>query len=374
MFQSYQPNVDNMQQYLNQENEKNNEGSGVYWWSIPSGMSAIRILPPWDPSGRVALPVYMHPIEFQGKGMKYKKYNWTCVNKTFNKPCPICDGLAKLSESGVDISNWEANRRQFYFNAIVISDPTYNEAKKEGTAPGTLVVFRAPKTLYDWVISQITNPMVGDITSVTNGIDVYITKSGSGLGTEYSMTLSPNGRQPIPPQYLEKITSLYNLDDIFSTGFDKEQIDELVAHLSRSAGVISQNIGNAAQQMAGYTQTTPPQAYNPMSAPAPQIPNQFTQSNMMPNQFTQTTTGMPPQIPNQFQSTGTPPWEASSGPIYQMAAGTTPVTPAVPAVPAAPVAPQQTVGNLPKCFGNYDSGSVNCVVCPAEIDCSKLKK
>lgn len=131
-------------------------------------------------------------------------------------------------------------------------------------------------------------------------------------------------------------------------------------------------MGNAVsgmqQQMAGYTQAPTPQAYNPMSAPqqfAPPAaspvaaPNQFNQPSMIPT-----------QMPNQFApptNTGTPPWEASSGPIYQMAAGTTPVT------PSAPADPQQTVGNLPKCFGNYDSGSVNCVVCPHEMDCARTK-
>ena len=95
MFNQYQPNLENMQQYLNQEKEKG--GDGPTWWSIPAGMSSIRILPPWDPTGRVALPVYMHPIEYKGEGMSYTKYKWTCVNKTFNKPCPICEGLAGMA-------------------------------------------------------------------------------------------------------------------------------------------------------------------------------------------------------------------------------------------------------------------------------------
>ena len=137
MFEAHQPNLDQMKQYLNQENEKS-RGDGPNWWSIPSGMSSIRILPPWDPSGRVALPVFMHPIEYKDNDMAYTKYNWTCVSKTFNKPCSICEGLNELSNAGVDISKWEASRRQFYFNAIVMHDPTFDN-KGKGTAPGTHV-------------------------------------------------------------------------------------------------------------------------------------------------------------------------------------------------------------------------------------------
>lgn len=362
MFQYHQPNLENMQQYLSQENER---GEGPNWWSIPQGMSSIRILPPWDPSGRVALPVYMHPIEYKGEGMSYTKYNWTCVNRTFGKPCPICDGLASMSEAGVDISNWEANRRQYYFNAIIMHDPTFDQ-KGKGVAPGTHVLLKAPKTFYDWVVAQITNPMIGDITRVDNGIDVYVTKEGTGLGTSYNMTLSPNGRTPIPQEYLDKITNLYDLDSIFSAGFDQKQIDDLVNHLKKSAGVVGNVVGNTVNQMAGYAQApmTPPAGmqfqttgYPPMNNPGM---NQFAGSGMpigvpAASPFTQTASVSPmtPPAPTAVPSTQTPPWQA-------------PVAPTV----AQPSAPKE---NLPKCYGQYDAGNVNCVVCPVELDCAKSK-
>ena len=353
MFNQYQPNLENMQQYLAQENEKS-AGGGPNWWSIPSGMSSVRILPPWDPSGRVALPVYMHPIEYQGEGMSYKKYNWTCVNKTFGKPCQICEGLSKLSEAGVDISNWEANRRQFYFNAIVMHDPTFDN-KGKGTAPGTHVLMKAPKTFYDWIIAQITNPMIGDITSVTNGIDVYITKEGSGLGTSYSMTLSPNGRTAVPQEYLDKITELYNLDDIFSAGFDQKQIDDLVGHLFKSAGAINQSVGNTVNQMAGYNTNPSTPAAN-ISAPGAVPPWQAPSAPWQSGQ----TTGYPP-MNNPMSSGATMPPSAPPAPPVQ------------PAVVPESVGSSDSKENLPKCFGNYDPGSVNCVVCPHEVNCSQSK-
>ena len=368
MFNYHEPNIENMQNYLNQESERSS-GEGPNWWSIPAGMSSIRILPPWDPTGRVALPVYMHPIEYKSKDMSYTKYNWTCVNKTFNKPCPICEGLAGLSASGIDISNWEANRRQFYFNAIVMHDPTYNQQKNQGTSPGTHVLLKAPKTFYDWVIAQITNPMIGDITSVTNGIDVYVTKEGTGLGTTYSMTTSPNGRTPIPQEYLENIKDLYNLDDIFSAGFDQKQIDELVSHLRNSAGAMSNAIPNMQQQMAGY-QTQPPMnqnttGYPPMNNPMTQNPApQFNQGVSPMN--------IPSPAPSQFnQPAGVPPYTPPSGnftpPVSQNPGNSS-------SSPMTMNSPSESQGNnLPKCYGQYDSGSVNCVVCPVELQCSQQR-
>lgn len=361
MFNYHQPNLENMQQYLNQEQEKSS-GSGPNWFSIPSGMSSIRILPPWDPTGRVALPVFMHPIEYQEEGSKYKKYNWTCVNKTFGKKCPICEGLEGLAAAGVDISNWEANRRQYYFNAIVMHDPTY-DGKQNGTAPGTHVLLKTPKTFYDWVISQITNPMIGDITSVTNGIDIFVTKEGTGLGTTYNMTLSPNGRTPIPQEYLDKITDLYNLDDIFSAGFEQKQIDGLVNHLKKSAGVMGNAVGNAVNQMAGYTQApmTPPASMPYNYGGVPQNTGYPPMNNPVP-----APTGMP-IAPSPFSAPPapmTPPWQqAPTAPINP--------APAVNVVPAPTPVQETTSSSMPKCFGRYDPGSVTCVVCPVELNCSK---
>lgn len=370
MFQYHQPNLENMQQYLNQENEQ--RGDGPNWWSIPSGMSSVRILPPWDPSGRVALPVFMHPIEYKGEGMSFTKYNWTCVNRTFSKPCPICDGLAGLSAAGVDISNWEANRRQYYFNAIIMHDPTYDQ-KGNGVAPGTHVLMKAPKTFYDWLIAQITNPMIGDITRVDNGIDVYVTKEGTGLGTTYNMTLSPNGRTPIPQEYLEKITNLYDLDSVFSAGFDQKQIDDLVNHLKKSAGVMSNAVGNAVNQMAGYTQ-----APNIPAAPAGMhftygAPQQSTGFPAATNPYMTGTPNTMGAFPaNQFNQPVAPMGAPAASPFSQNA----PTMPAAPAVPqVAPTMAQPTApkDNMPKCYGQYDAGNVNCVVCPVEMDCAKSK-
>lgn len=375
---NYQPNLDNMQQYLNEEQQKaqqrNGEGSSITWWSIPSGMSAIRILPPWDPTGRVALQAFMHPIEYQGPKMKYKKYNWTCVARTFGKPCKICEALQNLQASGVDISKMDSNRRQFYMNAIVMIDPRYQKNPNEGVAPGTHVVVRAPKGLYDWVISQITNPMIGDITSLTNGIDIYVTKEGSGLGTQYIPTLSPNGRTAVPQEYLEKIESLHNLDELFSTGWDDETITGLLSHLNGSANSIMNNMSNTIQQMAGYqTMPTTPQMSAPQVVPqvAPEVRNAPV-NHLVNNPYNNA--GVAPQVPTSpfVGNPVNPPVQQSPAPIP-----TAPTAPAPVAFPGNPVEQTPPVnspaGNAPKCFGQYNPSQVACVVCPFEIECSNRK-
>lgn len=360
----YQPNVESMQSYL-KDNASNYDGAR--WYNIPSGMCSIRILPPWDPTGRVALPVYSHRIEYQGKGMKFKKYSWTCVDRTFGKPCKICESLNQLKSVGVDVSEYEPSSRTFYVNAIVMYDPEYDRDSKMGkspdqcggTAPGTHVVMRLPKTLYDWLVAQITNPMVGDITSITNGIDVYITKEGSGISTSYSATLSPNGRTAIPQEYLDKIESLYNLDDIFSTGFEDDVVEELSNHLKRSSNMLGSGISNMQEQMSGIPQQIQiPNYQNPVSQP---VVNQSQQVQMpvMP-QFG--VTNIPPQF-GQVQVSSNhdtlPPWDTSSNPQPAQQHSTPTTNYQVPS------------GNQMECFGRYNPGDIKCVTCSQEVPCSK---
>jgi hypothetical protein len=354
-FGGYQPNLDSMQSYL-KENEKKQEKDTVTWWNIPAGLSVVRIMPPWDATGRVALPVYHHPIEFQSPEMKYKKYNWTCSLTTFGKPCPICEVLTELRSAGVDVQAWESGRRQFYYNAIVMHDPVHAQGlaqgqppeKAGGVAPGTLVIMKSPKVIYDWVISQITNPMVGDITSIENGIDIYITKEGTGLNTKYTPTLSPDGRKPVPKEYLDKIDALYNLDDVFGAGFDETAMAKLTDHLRRSASAISNSVGNTVATMGGYAQPVPPQ---PMYQ---QPPMTYQQPGVAPSPFAQNVApamlvAPSPVTPASFQQ---------------------PMTPTEPSVAPPPsVAP--TDATVPECFGNYNAASVSCVVCPSEIACQR---
>ena len=395
-IQVNQPNLENMQQYLSNEKNKTSSSDGPKWWSIPAGMSSIRILPPWDPKGMVALPVFMHPIEYQGD-LKYTKYKWTCVQATFGKPCKICEALAEMSAAGVDVSSYEPKRREFYMNAIVMHDPIYHAeitaGKKpedaKGVAPGSHVLMRTPKTIYDWILSQITNPMVGDITSLTNGIDVYITKEGTGLGTKYTPTLSPNGRAPVPQEYLDKIESLYNLDEIFSTGFDDELIGKLVEYLKRSAGMIAQSMPGIVQNMAGYqtpvqpapvqpVMPTSPMTY-PTSGTAPVAPSPYVNTApVAPSPYVAPPVGTTPVAPSHYSVPAAPGTNPASVPSYApddnlpFNVGATQQPVESPTV--APVAPSVPEEIMPKCFGNYDNSNVTCVVCPHEIQCSQSKK
>lgn len=374
------PNVENLQNYLN-----NNSSSGgdIKWWSLPLGTSIIRVLPPWDQTGRVALEVYQHRIEYTEPGSRFTKYNWTCVERTFGRPCNICHGLKEMRDTGINTEDWEANSRQFYINALVMQDPGYGRSP-DALNSGTHVLMRIPKTVYDWIVTQITNPTIGDITDPVSGIDIMITRSGAGLNTTYSCTMTPNGRQPIDPNILNAL-ELYNLSDIFSSGFDDARVQGLVNSLKSSTMHMASAMGGIQQQMntnPGYN----PAQFNPVPA-NPVMP----QYNPQPavQQVPQYQNPAPYVAPQPAQTYQTPapqfnvpasPFQVNAQPVQAQTppasptVGTPPVQSAPPVQASPAPAQSQTSSNHPTCFGKYNPADVSCITCPYEIPCTQNTK
>jgi len=374
-MQFNKPNLENLQNYMNQQNQG---GSDINWWSFPSGTSSIRVLPPWDPTGRLALGVYSHRIEYKAPDSNFTKYSWTCVHRTFGKPCNICAGLERLREAGVSIDDYLPNTVTYYINALVMFDPAYDNASKMGRdtagtmAPYTHVLMRVPKTVYTWIVNQITSPLIGDITDPIQGIDIIVTKEGTGLSTKYSTTLSPQGKTSIPNEVLEKL-ELYNLDEVFGQGFEDDRVNPMVESLNRSATVMRQGIPQTQQSMGGipnYGQV-PPQGYGmqqpqynpvPPAVPQPQYTPVQQSQTVPPSQYGGTVSQQPPQVSQPPQQPNT----------YQAPTSPTPPVNPVQQAPQPPQMPQQTNGvNYPKCYGQYNPSSVNCVVCGYEVECSQ---
>lgn len=297
---------------LNKLANEENGFSKINWFVIPKGTSVVRILPPWSQKGLIALPVISHRIEYNNPE-GFTRWNWNCNKETFGTPCKICEGLEKLKAVGVNTEPFMEKGRVYYANAIIVTDPGYNGT--QGYAPGTHVLIRLPWTVYSWIINQVTNPLIGDITSIEKGISIFITKEGSGLKTTYSCTLSPNGREPIDPAILDKIDDLYNLDDIFKTDFSDEDLNGLLS-----------SIQNATSTFSDATPITP------------------VKENVQQNMFN-------PNISTGFEQMGT---TVNESPTLVKSQEVT-----------------ASSKKFPECFGKYNPTEVNCVICEFENECKK---
>lgn len=392
-----------MDALIKQAQQSSNRKDDVTWWSIPVGTSSIRIMPPWDPTGRVALPVHQHRIEYQDPSVSYKRYNWTCMKRTFEGNCPICDVLEEMRAAGIDTKEYDSSRFTYYMNILVMYDPLYENGVKsgltgdrlEGLPSGTLAVSRIPKTIYDWVVSQITSPLVGDITSLDNGIDVYITKEGSGLGTKYTPTFSPNGRTAVPQQMRDSNPSLYDLSALFNRRDTDELMDGLVNKLRSSIQGFGGQVQGFQQTMSnGFGQnpyavpnpyivpntTTPVPNTPPIPVappPAPVVPpfQPMTLPVVQPQNPVPPVVPAPPSAPQQMSIPVPPPVQVPTAPE---APAVTPVqappvvTPQPPQAPAPQTLQESIEGDKPKCFGNYNASDVKCVMCPYDPECATV--
>lgn len=197
--------ISKLAERLNQLNTNNNhgEGSGIKFINIKDGRNVFRILPGKGDNFFVE-EVWVH----YGVGKNANNQNGTMVvcptTKGDDKPCPVCE-LSKqfksMSKKKDDSYDKQAKsfyrKKRVYYNAIDRGDAIsnyekredgkwYNIADDEEASP--VKVLGTGIGVYKDLLKLITDPEYGDITKPEDGLDVIITKSGSGqFNTEYDV-------------------------------------------------------------------------------------------------------------------------------------------------------------------------------------------
>jgi len=190
------------------ELQRRTEG-GPFWY--PSdGNSQIRILPPVG---------NMDSFYVEG-GVHYGVDDIPIVcPKPSGGECPICDHVAKLFATktieNVQLAKKIRMKPRFYMNVI----DRDNESKGPQIFPAGITVFKT-------VLEYFTDPDYGDMTDETDGRDVVITKSGTGLDTEYGVRPRVKS-STIPKGAMKKAVDLTQCPDIQPKSSD--EIEEALA-------------------------------------------------------------------------------------------------------------------------------------------------
>lgn len=115
--------------------------------------------------------------EFSKHYIKALKTSFNCLHDQ-GEECPICNLVAELQDMGAsDTAGQLMARSRFHMNVLVAG-----ELKKVEVGPG----------IVKDILSYITDPDYGDITDPDTGRDIKITKTGTGLSTEYEVKVVPN--------------------------------------------------------------------------------------------------------------------------------------------------------------------------------------
>jgi hypothetical protein len=222
------------------------EGLGVTFLSIKDGRNVIRILPPGEGKDMFAEEVWVH----YGVGKTAENKNGTMVvcprTKNENAPCPVCElsaELKKLSKKKDDNYDKQAKsiyrKKRVYYNAIDreedLSSYSYNEDEKKwykgNDEEAPIKVLGTGIGIYKDIMAFFVDPEYGDVTDFEEGLDLIITKTGSGqYNTNYDVKTVRKESPAIPddaPKELVENWESYLSD--FSTLTEPKSYDDLVS-------------------------------------------------------------------------------------------------------------------------------------------------
>jgi len=158
-------------------------GGGGNYWKAKAGRNVIRILPGVGEMG---------DFFWQDVGAHYVKSRnrpFTCRQFTIGEPCPICELVNDLYNAGdadsKELASQLLRRKSYWMNII---DRSNEEAGPQIYTPGAMV-FKA-------VAGLVGDPDYGDIYDEYDGMDIIVTRTGTGLETRYDVNARPK-RTPL---------------------------------------------------------------------------------------------------------------------------------------------------------------------------------
>lgn len=391
----YKPNPDFVRQEAaaaRARDEKRRQGGGggtgsgvkINWRDFSLGLNRWRMLPAWNASGKYGRLVARHsflPPYTNSRGDVIKEQR--CLVKTYpdhdpqHLRCPFCVAIRQIEKKFPSTCERQYAKTNQHVNALFRGDAEQDLLKT--------YVLRLPMGTWNWAIT--TQDQMGlDFTDIEGGIDIYTTKSGAELATNYTNTTNPYGSTPAVPKEvgapgtdaytraLDVIAAgIVDLDNIFRFPND-EKMAEIAAHaevfLTTRLGVIQNQQGSSrptAATRAGdaSTQVGGPQGQQAASGATQQAATQGA-----------ATQGSPSTASGQQAS---PAAQEASAPATQQAA-----TPKQMKGPESRTAITQP--GKPPCFGGaaphtepelegkvgHQDGVRKCLKCPFEMDCADI--
>lgn len=164
------------------------------------GTSRWRILPGWDAKN----PAFWHDFgqHFIKDASNEIKAVYICVDKTYGKPCSVCDALNKAINNSsddqmVELLKGAKSSQRVLMNALHIS----------GQDPSVPVILEVAPTVFLNIMDLIQKEWGPELISLDEGRDIIIERVGKGKLTKYS--LQPASKSvKVDPSVMKKITNL----------------------------------------------------------------------------------------------------------------------------------------------------------------------
>jgi len=184
-----------------QEKPKKSQ-SPVAWITLKDGDEMLlRLLPPWTSEGYHAHKPHLRTFQHWDVGAKKERV--ICPQKVTDDmpietvPCYICEQVEMLFKTGNPLDEQKARRmragQSFIYQCVDRDDPEWTEyddqAKEKPELVGTpkIKFLRLPWQGHSQILDFFADPDYGEICHPLNGLDIKVSRSGSGLETEYNI-------------------------------------------------------------------------------------------------------------------------------------------------------------------------------------------
>lgn len=183
---------------------KSSSSSDVLWAKLPeTGKLRFRILPPLDHEKLPGMVVRTHYNMPESEGVRNGAFK--CF-KTWGYECPVCsciDSFGNLS----DKERGELSGSYAYFNVLIYDSTEYEE--------DTVYVLKTSEFTYSWLLAQVVNSEVGDITDPDSGSTVTFKRDDKKSKWERTIARRQSPISDDAATYERIMNSRYDLSKIW---------------------------------------------------------------------------------------------------------------------------------------------------------------
>ena len=220
----------NFQDVLKKKRQELNEKNRPKAEKLRDGRNRYRLLPGWRKNGD---PTFDHSFgqHFIKDASGAITAVYLCTSHTFGQSCQVCDAIRSGLRSKPDSATEELLKEAGASKQILV-----NMLHRDGKEPNKPMVFGLPASVYEDMFKIIEQYWEDGINALDldNGIDFIIERTGSGIGTRYSVMVAPKS-SPVSKDVVER---LVDLDEYVKQESD-QGLAKALAAMSNVSGLLA---------------------------------------------------------------------------------------------------------------------------------------
>ncbi|MGZ8172961.1 MAG: hypothetical protein ACXWT0_03850 [Methylobacter sp.] len=174
---------------------------------LKSGKQRFRLLPSWLGQNEFKFWQEFGQHFIKDSDGKLKAV-YVCTEKTYQKPCPVCDAIRDGIQAAENDDTKELMKEALASQRILLN-VLQVESDRE-----TPVVLEITAGTLDKILSIIEDNLDEEdetfnlLTNINTGLDIIIDRQGTGLNTKYDVNAALKGSKPVNPDVLKKLVNL----------------------------------------------------------------------------------------------------------------------------------------------------------------------